>query len=51
MIEIWHSMLKKDNKVGPVVMDVSKAFNMLNHSLLLCKLKASSFDKNALTLI
>ena len=51
MIETWRAMLNKGNKVGPIIMDLSKAFDMLNHNLLLCKLKAYDFNKNALTFI
>ena len=40
---------KESNKVGAIVMDLSKAFDKLNHNLLLCKLKAYGFDTNALT--
>ena len=51
MIEIWRAMLSKGSKVGVNIMDLSKAFKTLNHNLLLCKLKAYSFNKNALTFI
>ena len=45
------STLNKGNKVGAIVMEFSKAFDTLNQYLFLCKLKADSFDKNALTVI
>ena len=51
MIETWRAMLNKGNKVGAIIMDLSKAFDTLNHNLLLCKLKAYGFNKNALTFI
>ena len=51
MIETWGAMLNKGNKVGAIKMDLSKAFDTLNHNLLLCKLKAYGFNKNALTFI
>ena len=38
MIETWHAMLNKHNKVRVIIMDLSKVFDMLNHKLLLCKL-------------
>ena len=51
VIETWRAMLNKGNKVGVIIMDLSKAFHTLNHNLLLCKLKAYGFNKNALTFI
>ena len=48
MIETWRAMLNKSNKVGATTMDLSKAFDTLNHNLLLCK--AFCFDKNAFTI-
>ena len=42
---------KKKKKVAAIVMDFSKAFDMLNHNLLLYKLKTYVFDTNALTLV
>ena len=50
MIETWLAMLNKGKKLGAIVVDLSKAFDMLNHNLL-CKLKAYGFRKNALTFI
>ena len=41
-------MLNKGNQVGAIVMDLSKAFDTLNHNLLCCKIKAYGFDANAL---
>ena len=49
MIETWRAMLNKSNKVGAIIMDLSKAFDTLNHILLLCK--AYGFNKNTLTII
>ena len=51
MIETWRAMLNIGNKVGAIIMDLWKAFDTLNHNLLLCKLKAYGFNKNALTFI
>ena len=34
MIETWRALQNKDQKVGPIVMDLSKAFDTLNHKLL-----------------
>ena len=47
--ETWRAMLNKGNKVGAIIMYLSKAFDTLNHSL--SKLKFYSFNKNALTFI
>ena len=51
MIKTWHSMLKKGNKVEALVLNLSKAFDTLNHNLLPCELKAYGFDTTALTFI
>ena len=51
MIGTWRAMLNKGNIVGVIIMDFSKAFDKLNHNLLLWKLKAYGFNKNALTFI
>ena len=51
MIETWCSMLHKSYKVRTIVMDLSNAFDTLNHNLLLFKLKTYGFDTNALTFI
>ena len=49
MIETWRNPLKKDNKVGPVEMDPSIAFDTLKQNFLLCKLKAFGFHTDALS--
>ena len=46
-IETWRSMLNKSSKIGAIVMDLSKVFDMLNYNLL-CKLKVYCFHTNAL---
>ena len=51
MIGTWRAMLNKGNIFGVIIMDFSKAFDTLNHNLLLWKLKACGFNKNALTFI
>ena len=48
MFETWRVTLNNDNKVGAIIMGLSKTFETLNHNLL-CKLKAYDFNKNALT--
>lgn len=39
-----NSTLNKDNRVGAVEMELSKAFNMLNYNLFPCKPKVYGFD-------
>ena len=40
MIETWRAMLNKGDKVGVTTMGLFKAFETLNHNILLCELKA-----------
>ena len=40
MLEKLKSALDKDENVSVLFMDLSKAFNTINHDLLLAKLKA-----------
>ena len=42
MTEKWKRALDENMKVGAIFMDLSKAFEILNHRLLLAKLKAWS---------
>ena len=46
MIESWKVRLNNGSKVGVIIMDSSKAFDSLNHELLLAKLKAYGLDSN-----
>ena len=48
MIETWKRALDENMKVGPIFMDLSKAFDTLNHRLLLAKIKAYGLQPNAL---
>ena len=49
MIELWKKAL--DNKKMEVYSDLSKAFDCLNHNLVVAKLDAYGFDTNALDYI
>ena len=49
MIESWKFRLSNRSKVGVIIMDLSKAFDSLNHELLLTKFKAYGLDSNSAT--
>ena len=44
MIESWKAKLNNGSKVGVIIMDLLKAFNSLNHDLLLAKFPAYDLD-------
>ena len=48
MLELWKEALDKGNSVGAIFMDLSEAFEILNHDLLIAKLQAYGFSENPL---
>ena len=51
LLEKWRVALDRRGYGGGILMDLSKAFDTLNHELLIAKLDAFGFDKNSLALI
>ena len=51
MTEEWRSMRDDGQLVGIVSMDLSKAFDVIQHPLLLAKLKAYRLDEDSCTLL
>ena len=51
MVENWKKQLDNGEKVGVIFMDLSKAFDTINHNLLLAKLKGYGFSNQALSLL
>ena len=51
LIEEWRKYIDKNKVVGGLLMDLSKAFDCLPHTLLIAKLAAYGFSKNSLSLI
>ena len=51
LIEKWKKELDNKGYAGAILMDLSKAFDTINHELLIAKLYAYGFSKDALKLI
>ena len=51
LLEKWRRTLDKRGFSGTILMDLSKAFDCLNHELLIAKLHAYGFSKKTVTLI
>lgn len=50
MLEKWENVLDKGEYVFVLFMDLLKAFDKINHYLLLVKLRVHGFSNNALKL-
>ena len=48
LIESWRQSLDSRGYSGVVLMDLSKAFDIINHELLITKLHAYGFNKESL---
>ena len=49
MIEMWKNTLDKEGYVSAIFMVLSKAFDTLNHNLLITKLRAYGFERDSLS--
>ena len=49
MLEKWKKALDKEENMSSIFMDLSKASDAINHDLLLAKVKAYGFSKQALS--
>ena len=51
MLELWKEALDKCKSVGAIFMHLPKAFDTLNHDLLIAKLEAYGFSESSLKYI
>ncbi len=51
MVEKWKLYLDKKGHAGAILMDLSKAFDTINHELLIAKLGAYGFNNDALKIV
>ena len=51
MSESWRRLQNKGQKVGAITMDLSKAFDTLNHKLIFKKMQAHGLNKKSLSFI
>ena len=51
LVEKWEASLDKKGYAGAILIDLSRAFDTINHELLFAKLNAYGFDKNSLQII
>ena len=51
MLDRWKKAIDSDKLAGALLTDLSKAFDCLNHKLLIAKLEAYGFDKSSLDYI